>query len=61
MIYTSVIVVIGGFVVIQLFTSVICATLGEVEKDVEKDVEMEMKRELQEAKRKSPRRRCRRR
>ena len=52
MIYTSVIVVIGGFVVIQLFTSVICATLGEVEKDVEKDVEMEMKRELQEAKRK---------
>lgn len=29
MIYTAVVVVIGGFVVIQLFTSVICAAVGE--------------------------------
>ena len=46
MIYTAVVVVIGGFVVIQLFTSVICATLGDVEEE-----EKEEERELQEAKR----------
>ena len=32
-VFASAVVVIGGFVVIQLFTSVICATLGDVNQD----------------------------
>jgi len=32
-VFASVVVVIGGFVIIQLFTSVICATLGDVNQD----------------------------
>ena len=32
-VFAAVVVVIGGFVIIQLFTSVICATLGDVNQD----------------------------
>ena len=36
--FAAAVVVIGGFVVIQLFTSVICATLGDVNQDTERVV-----------------------